>query len=98
MQQTQGYSGSQYARDNGFPLTWICRCCCAGPAHSTIREEAEEYHERNKSRPGTIIGRVAGREAYIGKSAMQYQKQSHVQNGQAQDTADGWQLEAPNRK
>jgi len=62
-----------------------------------MEEEAEEYHERNKSRPGTVIGRVAGREAYIGKSAMRYQEQSHARAEQSQDAVDGLQLEAPSR-
>lgn len=42
-----------------------------------MKEEAEEYHANNKSKPGAIIGRPAGREAYHGQSAMRYQTQSH---------------------
>ena len=84
MKQTYNYSASQYVSDNGFPLSWMCRCCL-GTNHATsgIREEAEEHHERSKSRPGTIIGRPAGREAYHGRSAMLYQQQSRRKTEQS---------------
>jgi hypothetical protein len=41
-----------------------------------MKEEAEDHHKRSQSKPGTIIGRPAGRDAYHGQSAMSYQKQS----------------------
>ena len=40
-----------------------------------MQEEAEEYHQRNKSRPGVTVGRPAGKAAYQGQSAMRYQRQ-----------------------
>ncbi len=71
MKQTHSYSASQYVNETGFPLSWMCRCCITGHSASDMRAEAEEYHERNKTRSGTVIGRPAGREAYHGRSAMQ---------------------------
>lgn len=53
-----------------------------------MKAEAEEYHLRNKTRPGTVIGRPAGYESYRGRSAMQYQQQSSgrtEQNTQSHD-------------
>ena len=41
-----------------------------------MQEEAEEYHQRNKTQAGKIIGRPAGREAYTGQSAMRYEQQA----------------------
>ncbi len=76
MRQTNGYSGSQYARDSGFPLVWMCHCCCTSRAASDAQAEVEEHYQRTKSKPGVIIGRPAGREAYTGRSAMQYKQQS----------------------
>lgn len=74
MKQTHSYSASHYVSDNGFPLTWMCRCCLTGGAESTRKEEAEEYHLRNKTQTGKIIGRPAGHQAYKGQSAMRYQQ------------------------
>ena len=72
MRETHDYSASQYVRDNGFPLTWIVRLFTKR-ATSRIHEEAEENHHRHHSgRAGKIIGRVAGPEAYTGKSAMRF--------------------------
>jgi hypothetical protein len=76
MRQTHNYSASQYVRDTGFPLTWMCRCCITSHAESDMQKEAEEYHLRNKTPSGTVIGRPAGYEAYRGRSTMQYQHQS----------------------
>lgn len=69
MKQTHNYTGSHYVSDNGFPLTWIFKIFTKR-ATSRIADEAEEHHERHRTvRSGKIIGRVAGPEAYTGKSA-----------------------------
>lgn len=49
-----------------------------------MEEEIEEYQLRTKTRPGTVVGRPAGREAYVGKSAMKYEKQSQPSDQTAQ--------------
>ena len=88
MRQSHNYSASQYVRDGGFPLTWMCRYFCTSHAISDMQDEAEENHERSKIQLGTIIGRPAGHEAYTGRSAMLYQQQSRdrtVQNAQRDD-------------
>jgi len=76
MKQSHSYSASQYVNEGGFPLSWMCRWCCLRNVSSGMKDEAEEYHMRNKPTPGKIIGRPAGRDAYHGQSAMSYQKQS----------------------
>lgn len=70
MRQTTPYTASQYNSDNGFPLTWICRCCCGTARYeSGIEEEATEYHLRNMTKPGVIVGRPAR------KYEMNYERQ-----------------------
>lgn len=77
MKQTHNYTSSQYVNEGGFPLSWMCRCCCgADQAKSGMREEADEYHVRNKTPAGTVIGRPVALGAYRGQSAMNYQSQS----------------------
>jgi hypothetical protein len=75
MRQTHQYSASQYVGDNGFPLTWICRCCLSSGAQSTMREDIEENHQRSKTQPGKIVGRPAGHpQAYVSHEAMRFQQ------------------------
>lgn len=50
-----------------------------------MKEEFQEYELRTKTRPGTIVGRPAGREAYVGKSGMKYEQQSQSPNQTAQN-------------
>jgi len=76
MRQTQSYSASQYVRDNGFPLTWMCRCCISSHSTQDMHAEADEYHERNKTKPGIIVGRPAHLAPYRGRSGMRYQPQA----------------------
>ncbi|KIX04837.1 uncharacterized protein Z518_05708 [Rhinocladiella mackenziei CBS 650.93] len=59
-----------------------------------MQEEAEENYERNKSQPGTIIGRPAGLEAYHGRSAMQYQQQSRDRTAQNTQRDDKLRVDA----
>lgn len=80
MKQTHSYSANQYVRDNGFPLSWMCRCCCTSQAEADMRAEAAENHERSKTQPATIIGRPAGYKAHTGRSAMRYQLPSREQD------------------
>src|SRR5690242_17770487 len=76
MRQTRGYTASQYAHDSGFPLVWIIRLFTRR-ARKGIEEEAEEYHQRKMDgQQRKIIGRVAGPEAFTGKSAVRIQQQS----------------------
>jgi hypothetical protein len=87
MKQTHTYTASQYVSDNGFPLSWMCRCCVSG--YKTDRqEEAQEHFERTKSRPGTVVGRPAGREAYQGQSAMLYQQKSRGKTMEVAQSSD----------
>lgn len=70
MRQTHEYTSSQYNADNGFPLTWLFKRHLKKKIRSGIQGEAEENHRKHEAaRSGKIIGRVAGPEAYIGKSA-----------------------------
>lgn len=85
MKATHEYSAAQYVRDTGCPLTWMCRCCCTSNANAAMKEEFQEYELRTKTRPGTIVGRPAGREAYVGKSGMKYEQQSQSPNQTAQN-------------
>ncbi|KAK5028267.1 hypothetical protein LTS07_006358 [Exophiala sideris] len=90
MKSQYNYSASDYVRDNGYILTWMCKCCCATRATSGMDEEFQEYQQRTKVQPGTVIGRPAGREAYLGRSAtMHYVQQqardNPVENAQKDD-------------
>lgn len=65
MHQTRRYSAQQHSRDNAFPRSWIIRLFTQRVT-SKIQEEAEENHHRHCSgRNGKIIGKVAGRDAWI---------------------------------
>ncbi|KIY03908.1 uncharacterized protein Z520_00600 [Fonsecaea multimorphosa CBS 102226] len=76
MKQTHSYTASHYVNENGFPLSWMCRCCITSGATSGLRDEIEEHHLRTKVQPGKIIGRPAGHVAYPKRATMQYQPQS----------------------
>ena len=55
MRETQPYTSTQYRRDNGFPLAWMCTCCIS---RSGPEEEAEEhFQQRNEERQGKVIGK-----------------------------------------
>jgi hypothetical protein len=57
-----------------------------------MQEEAEEYHQRNKTQAGKTVGRPAGREAYTGQSAMRYEQQASdtmVKEPQFDESQDG---------
>jgi hypothetical protein len=82
MRQTHPYTASDYNRDHIFPLfVWLCWPSCRSQQYAaTIKEEAAEYHQRNKTKPGVIIGRPAkSSEAYTGMSAIRYQQRSPEQ-------------------
>ncbi|ETN43173.1 uncharacterized protein HMPREF1541_02331 [Cyphellophora europaea CBS 101466] len=65
MRETNAYTSKHYRRDNGFPLVWMLRCCL-GRATKGSEEEADEHFERSaQARQGKIIGRPAGRTAFI---------------------------------
>lgn len=85
MRRTHDYTASNYVADSGFPLSWMCRCICTGRAAAGAEQEAEEYHQRNKPKPNTIIGRPAGRDAYHNHSAMRYGRQNQP-NAEAGNT------------
>ena len=40
------------------------------------KAEVEDYQRQTMTRPGTVVGRPAGKDAYHGNSAMNYQRQS----------------------
>lgn len=87
MSPQRSYTASDYVRDNGFPLSWMCRCCLGtGRAHSGVEQEFSEYQQRTKPKPGTVIGRPAGREAYHGRSATMVYQQQQSRNRPEQTT------------
>lgn len=60
------------------------------------REEADEYHVRNASaRQGKIIGRVAGPQAFTGRSATRQKERSHDKIMHAPSKANDAPLEPP---
>lgn len=68
MRETQSYSGSQYARDGGFPLVGAIVRLFGKRASSGIAKEAEEQADRaRKARQGKVIGKPAGNAAWIRK-------------------------------
>ena len=75
MRQTTSYTGTHYSRDNGFPIVgWIVRIFTKR-ATSGIEDEAGESLRRNTAgQRAKIIGRVAGPEAWKGKSAERRQE------------------------
>lgn len=70
MRQTHKYTSAQYNADNGFPIASWFRRNLRKMVDAQIKAEAEEDYSRSKlARSGKIIGRVAGPEAYLGKSS-----------------------------
>ncbi|KIW23098.1 uncharacterized protein PV07_11324 [Cladophialophora immunda] len=94
MKQTHSYTASQYVNDNGFPLSWMCRCCITSGMTSGMKDEIEEHHLRSQTQPGKIIGRPAGLQTYPKRTTMQYQRQSpdttvqNSQKGERQEAAE----------
>lgn len=91
MRESNQYTGSQYARENGIGLAWIFSKLFTRGMKSSISSEADAYHQRNDdARKGKIIGRPAGRDAYHGKSAVLFQERSVTKTerkSQENDTA-----------
>lgn len=82
MRQTHAYGSSDYAGENASCLGWICTCCFRSGSRTTVEEEIEESARRHRAKEGVIIGRVAGREAYLGNSGMIYEQQQPSLAGQ----------------
>ncbi|KIW81611.1 hypothetical protein Z517_04637 [Fonsecaea pedrosoi CBS 271.37] len=76
MKQTHSYTASHYVSDNGFPLSWMCRCCITGGVAKDREAEIEEHYLRSRTQAGKIIGRPAGLQTYPKRATMQYQRQS----------------------
>lgn len=73
MRETYPYTGKDYGRDNNFRQSWILKEIFTRGARASVEEEIKEYNLRHdNARNGKIIGKPAGREAYLGKSAKYY--------------------------
>lgn len=82
MKQTHSYSSTHYTHDNGFPLSWCCRCWMSD-ATDARRAEAEDHYQRTKTRPGIVVGRPATRNDF-----MLYKKQSSAQSSEGADNTE----------
>lgn len=75
MRQTHEYSSTHYTRDTGFPLVWIFTYFFKRGAKSIDKEvEASKYDQGQIGGGRKIIGRAAGQDAYVGKSAARFKE------------------------
>lgn len=88
MRTTNDYTGSQYARDNGFPLVWIARLFMKRAQKGASEEADEHFAKSNAQRKGKIIGRVAGADAYTGASATRYKERNSGNAARGQQQKD----------
>lgn len=86
MRQTHKYTYKQYNADNGFPLASGIVRSMKKLINESMKAESEERHAHSKaSYKKKIVGRVAGPEAYHGKSAsLRMKEQSSSKAGTEQ--------------
>lgn len=70
MRPTHEYTYKHYNADNGFPIASGIVRSLRKLIDNSMKAESEERHSRSKAGyKGKIVGRVAGPDAYHGKSA-----------------------------